>query len=1123
MRRLSERYSLGRCIGRGGVGEVYQGWQTALDRPVAIKLLREELTQNQRAVARFEREARTTCLLSHPNVVTVFDVGVTDLGEHFVVMELLEGETLADRLQRRGRMEPAEAIPIARAIARGMGAGQGLGLVHRDLKPENIFLLHGDHVKVLDFGLATLLDAPSPASSPAAPPSPARAEAPTPRVDSATLADPPAEGPLPPDELESGALPNPLALRREPDAPRLTRPGALMGTPRYMAPEQALAWAVDHRTDLYSFGVILYELLSGSTPFPGPGSRDFMHQHLHEAPPPLSARCPELSPLLADIVMRLLQKSPTARFQDWSSLQDALRNADPTEQAERGLLPQPAEAELPPEEPYRFLHAFTAAYRSIFFGRDNDLQRFMDAWEHRSRPSVVIVTGASGVGKTSFLLARVLPTLEQTGHEVLRVRGTADPLQHLARSAARRLPHLSALDSGERSFADVLDALSAAAGAPIAVVIDQLEELFTEGTPRDQATFQAGVAALVAAADPRLRVILCIREDYLGAALRALHPLPMSEISRTLPLRPLDAPDLVAALEGPGAPGLPVAYPAFTFEEGLVESIVNDLLDDDMGEVAPRVQAVGARLWEMVRGSPKPIVIRAEHYRGRLGGARGILGRVLDEAISGLDAGDQGVAKEMLRTLTHLPGSPTSRPAPQSELSAHSSDPERRTAILRELEDRWRIVHGYKDARWPEERTYRIAHEALITRIRQYGEEGSARNRARQLFHQGYSLWLQGGQTDEDLLPEQHIEEVHRCISDLVLRTPEERDFYERSLRRHNEAWEKRLLEERARRVLRVAQYAIVPAVVFFGGLVVGQAVAGFPSYARMAAHAVSTLKITNGGFQGFDLSRAELGGMWFFGARFDGADLREAHLADANLTAAVLDGARLDRAQLAGANLQQASLRGASLEGTNLRDTNLANADFGGPDLDGDRPADPARLEGAVFTGAWFTVGTSWPEGLPPPGALGPYATLHDLVLVDVHPPPRFPCDLRGAQAQRLRLTRSVLSRCVLDNADLSGAVLADVALEEVRLQNAKLIGARLVGLDLRRARLTRADLSGADLSGADLSDADLTGADLTGADLCDANLEGAQLDLARLKKVRRCPGTRWPEGFAPPPERER
>jgi len=94
MRRLSERYSLGRCIGRGGVGEVYQGWQTALDRPVAIKLLREELTQNQRAVARFEREARTTCLLSHPNVVTVFDVGVTDLGEHFVVMELLEGETL---------------------------------------------------------------------------------------------------------------------------------------------------------------------------------------------------------------------------------------------------------------------------------------------------------------------------------------------------------------------------------------------------------------------------------------------------------------------------------------------------------------------------------------------------------------------------------------------------------------------------------------------------------------------------------------------------------------------------------------------------------------------------------------------------------------------------------------------------------------------------------------------------------------------------------------------------------------------------------------------------------------------------------------------------------------------
>ncbi|MBL8614759.1 MAG: pentapeptide repeat-containing protein [Deltaproteobacteria bacterium] len=1128
MRRLSERYSLGRCIGRGGVGEVYQGWQTALDRPVAIKLLREELTANQRAVARFEREARTTCLLSHPNVVTVFDVGVTDEGERFVVMELLEGETLADRLAR-GRMDLASAVSIARGIARGMGAGQGVGLVHRDLKPENIFLLQGDHVKVLDFGLATLLDTPRGLDL-RQPFDPGRSQATTPKVDAGTIPDEPLSAPQlpvpdPREELDSGALPDPVLLRRTPDAPRLTRPGALMGTPRYMAPEQALSWGVDHRTDLYSFGVLLFEMLAGRTPFLGPGSRDFMHQHVHEAPMSLHRLAPELPLPLCELVMRLLEKSPSARFQDWSSLQEALRNADPNAKPERALAPLAPEPLPLPDEPFRFLHPFTAAYSSIFFGRDNDLQRFLDAWEHKSRPSLVLVTGASGVGKTSFLMARVLPALEQTGHELLRVRGTASPLELVTRAAHRRLhaqrdpsTGVSAPgpDAAPRSLPDLLDALSAAAGQPIVVVIDQLEEIFTEGSPEQLINFQAGVAALVAAADPRLRVLLSVREDYLGATLRALHPLPMAEISRTLPLRPLDAPDLRAALEGPGAPGLLVNYPPFTFEDGLLDEIVNDLIADDMGEVAPRVQAVGARLWDFVRDTPQPIRITAQHYRERLGGSRGILSRVLDEAISGLDAADQGVAKEMLRTLTHLPGSPTSRPTPLSELAAHSTDPERRVAILRALEDRWRVVHGYVDSRWPDERTYRIAHESLIAQVRNYGEEGSARNRARQLFHQGYSLWLKGGQSEADLLPSQHIDEVHRCIGDLVLRSKDERDFYDRSLRRLNEEWERTMLEARRRRLLRFAQYALVPSVVFVAGVLFGQAVAGFPSVGRVWAYTVSGLKITKADLSAFDLSGVDLEGAWFVGARFDGAQLRETALSHANLSAASLRGTRLDRADLHEANLQQADLSGAVLDEANLRETNLANAIF----HDG---REPARLDGADFSGAWYTTGTQWPSEGAPPGALGPFARLDDAVMVDVQPPPRFPCDLREARAARLRMTRGDLSACVLDEADLHDAVLTDVKLEEARLLNANLSGARLVGLNLKRARLTRADLRGADLTGADLSDADLAGADLSDADLCDADLRGAHLDQAKLRRTRACPGTQWPEGFTPPSPKDR
>ncbi|MEC8423449.1 MAG: serine/threonine-protein kinase, partial [Myxococcota bacterium] len=162
MQRLSDRYSLGDLIGKGGVGEVYQGWQTALDRPVAIKLLRQELTRNAAAVARFEREARTTSLLHHPNVVTVFDVGTKDDGRRFVVMELLGGESLADLLDRRERLPVDETLHIAGQIVRGMGAGQGVGLVHRDLKPDNLFVLEGMHVKVLDFGLAVLTEGEEP-------------------------------------------------------------------------------------------------------------------------------------------------------------------------------------------------------------------------------------------------------------------------------------------------------------------------------------------------------------------------------------------------------------------------------------------------------------------------------------------------------------------------------------------------------------------------------------------------------------------------------------------------------------------------------------------------------------------------------------------------------------------------------------------------------------------------------------------------------------------------------------------------------------------------------------------------------------------------------------------------
>jgi len=1063
MERLSDRYSLGDLIGRGGVGEVYQGWQVALDRPVAIKLLRPELTRNASAVARFEREARTTSLLNHPNIVTVFDVGTKGDGRRFVVMELLAGETLASLLARRGPLPVDEVLRIAWQIVRGMGAGQGVGLVHRDLKPDNLFVLDGMHVKVLDFGLAVLTEGDTP--DPDGTPDPTD----PPDLDTAGLHAPNAT--LAP--VDERPVPAPRA-----HAQRLTRPGALMGTPRYMAPEQVLGWGVDHRTDLYSFGVILFEMLAGHTPFQGPRTRDFMQQHLHEPAPRLGDVVPETPKALQLIVTRLLEKSPTDRFPDWSALAEALRRLEEGRAVKTA--PETRRRPVPPPaEPFRFLNPFTAATGRIFFGRDPDAARFRELWDHPDRPRLVLLTGASGVGKTSFLEARVIPGLEDTGHHVLRLRGSARPLDQLARQVATELGGES---FRSRALPELLDALHDRDRRPIAVVLDQVEEVLTAHDTTAAASLQAGLAAALGGADERVRFLLSTREDYLGAVLRALHPLPVDQLARTLPLRPLEAPDLAEALEGPGGEGLPVQYAPFRFEPGLVDEIVTDLLADAAGEVAPRVQAVGARLWDMVRAEPTPHLIRRDHYRDRLGGARGILARVLDEAIGGLAPADQGVAKELLRALTHLPGSATSRPAPEDELAAFSADRGRRLSILRQLEDRWRVVQGYTDPRWPEQRTVRIAHESLIRRIQQYGEEGSERNRARQVFHQGLSLWLQAGRADTDLIPEQHFDVVQRHIDDLVLRTPDERTFYERSLQRHNDGWMRRHLEARRRAIFRTLQLTLIPAALIAAGFVIGQAVAGFVSIRATGVRLRSAMAVANANLSGASLREADLAGL----------DMRGANLTDADLRDAELRGTRLDKAALVGTRLSGADLRGASLIEAVLAPSRWWDVRLDGAALCKARIR--GELAGVSFQGATFCQGTEWPESGPPAGAIGPGGTA------------------AGVARPDLQLAEYDLHHLVAPGAKLPRLELIDGGLFKADLRNADLQGARLANVKAQGV-----DLRGADLSGAVLQAVDLTGARLDGANLCDTDLTGTTLHGAGLDGVRTCPGTRWPAEGGP------
>ncbi|HVV51854.1 MAG TPA: protein kinase, partial [Polyangia bacterium] len=256
-------------LGAGGMGEVYLAQHTRIDRRAAIKVLLPELSSNQEVVDRFFSEARATSTIHHRGIVEVLDCDVHPSGRAYIVMELLEGESLAGRLARDktfGR-DLDRVLAVTGAIADALGAAHAKGIVHRDLKPDNVFLVNdpgapfGFLVKILDFGIAKLM---------------------------------------------SGEVDGKVSAR--------TRTGSLMGTPAYMSPEQCRgASRVDHRTDIYSLGCIVYEMLAGRLPFVYEGFGEIISAHMSEAPPAFAAVGLEAPPAVEAWTRKLLAKSPAER------------------------------------------------------------------------------------------------------------------------------------------------------------------------------------------------------------------------------------------------------------------------------------------------------------------------------------------------------------------------------------------------------------------------------------------------------------------------------------------------------------------------------------------------------------------------------------------------------------------------------------------------------------------------------------------------------------------------------------------------------------------------------------------------------------------------------------------
>jgi TolB-like protein len=276
--RILGHYRIAEKIGAGGMGEVYRAHDDRLDRDVAVKVLPEELAANPERLARFEREAKAVAQLAHPNILAIHDFGA-ESGITFAVMELLEGQSLREVLSTTA-LTQRKAVEFARSIADGLAAAHDKGIIHRDLKPENVFLTKDGQIKILDFGLA-------------------KTSLPEGDLGSAT----------PTEELQ-------------------TRPGGLLGTVPYMAPEQVQGEPVDGRSDIFALGVVLYEMLTGRRPFGGSTAVETAAAILKEDPEPMSSVLPGVSPTLADVVSTCLEKRPEDRFSSARDLSLTLAAVD---------------------------------------------------------------------------------------------------------------------------------------------------------------------------------------------------------------------------------------------------------------------------------------------------------------------------------------------------------------------------------------------------------------------------------------------------------------------------------------------------------------------------------------------------------------------------------------------------------------------------------------------------------------------------------------------------------------------------------------------------------------------------------------------------------------------------
>lgn len=673
----------------GGMARVYKAYQANLDRFVALKVLHAYLAEEDEFIGRFEREAAAVARMRHPNIVQVFDYDIEG-DSRYMVMEYIEGPTLKAELDHRllhsKPFSPDEITHIIMALANALNYAHTRGIIHRDIKPANVMFTLDGEVVLTDFGIVRMVG-----------------------------------------------------------LPRYTLTGVVAGTPTYMAPEQAKSLTIDHRADIYSLGVILYELVTGHTPFSGNTPLEIIKKHIDEPLPPLDAA--KAIPLeVEQVVIKALEKDPDDRFQTAVSLAEALQKvwghtavsrhtpaqiqplatavSTPTGPATPNLSPT---FQMPDQSPYRGLFAFGEADAANFFGRENFTQRLLDTVE---RQQLLAVVGASGSGKSSVVFAGLVAKLRPNREwHIITFRPGPQPFQALAAAlVAEQKPRLGEAEQ-RQAASQLADALRftkkpllpllrqiLAENAPakrLLIVSDQFEEIYT--LCADQELRRAFLDLLLEALDiaafrelPIFSFVLTLRTDFLSQAL-TYRPFSDALQNADIKLGPMTRRELSQAIANPARRfGL-------LFETGLVARILDDV-GDESGNL-PLLQFALTELWDKAR---EGYLTHAGY--DAIGGVEGALARYADREFSLLSAAERQQARRVFIQMVR-PGAGT--------------EDTRRLAARSELgESNWQLVQKLADARLvvtsqaPNgQETVEVVHEALIRgwgQLRAWMEEDRA-------------------------------------------------------------------------------------------------------------------------------------------------------------------------------------------------------------------------------------------------------------------------------------------------------------------------------------------------------------------------------------------------------------